>query len=34
MAFRALTYTEQMRPAEIIECAYSVSQEDRIYSFC
>lgn len=34
MAFRTLTYIEQMNPAEIIECTYTIGQEDCIYSFC
>ena len=34
MAFRTLTYIEHMKPAEIIECTYTVGQEDCIYSFC
>lgn len=33
MAFRALTYIEQMKPAEIVECTYQIGQEDCIYSF-
>lgn len=33
MAFRALTYIEQMKPAEIIECNYWVGQEACVYSF-
>ena len=34
MAFRTLTYIEKMKPAEIIECTYTIGQEDCIYSFC
>lgn len=34
MGFRTLTYIEQMKSAEIIECAYTIGQEDCIYSFC
>ena len=34
MAFRALTYIEQMRPAEIVECSYHLGQDECIYSFC
>lgn len=33
MAFRTLTYIEQMKPAEIIECIYSLGQDDCVYSF-
>ena len=33
MAFRTLTYIEQMKPAEIIECSYHLGQDDCIYSF-
>lgn len=34
MAFRTLTYIEQMKPAEIIECNYHLGQDDCAYSFC
>lgn len=34
MAFRTLTYIEQMKPAEIVECTYALGQEDCVYSFC
>ena len=34
MAFRTLTYIEKMKPAEKIECTYSIGQEDCINSFC
>ena len=33
MAFRTLTYIEQMKPAEIVECIYDIGQEDCVYSF-
>ena len=33
MAFRTLTYIEQMRPAEIVECIYHLGQDDCLYSF-
>ena len=33
MAFRTLTYIEQMKPAEIVECAYNLGQADCEYSF-
>ncbi len=33
MAFRTLTYIEQMKPAEIVECNYYLGQDDFIYSF-
>ena len=33
MAFRTLTYIEQMKPAQIVECEYYLGQEDCIYSF-
>lgn len=33
MAFRTLTYIEDMRPAEIVECTYEIGQEDCNYSF-
>lgn len=33
MAFRALTYIEKMRPAQIIECSYKKGQADCEYSF-
>ena len=33
MAFRTLTYIEQMKPAEIIDCSYHLGQDDCIYSF-
>lgn len=33
MAFRTLTYIEQMKPAEIVECSYHLGQDDCIYSF-
>lgn len=33
MAFRTLTYIEQMKPAEIIECNYDLGQDDCKYSF-
>lgn len=33
MAFRALTYIEQIKPAEIIECTYILGQEECVYSF-
>lgn len=33
MAFRTLTYIEQMKPAEIVECEYYLGQEDCVYSF-
>ena len=34
MAFRALTYIEQMKNCEIIECNYSSTQPNCEYSFC
>jgi len=34
MAFRTLTYIEQMKPTEIIECTYTIGQKDCVYSFC
>lgn len=33
MAFRALTYIEKMKPAEIIECDYHIGQKADAYSF-
>lgn len=33
MAFRTLTYIEQMKPAEIVECVYNLGQDDCEYSF-
>ena len=33
MAFRTLTYIEQMKPAEIVEFIYDIGQEDCVYSF-
>lgn len=33
MAFRTLTYIEDMRPGEIVECTYEIGQEDCNYSF-
>lgn len=33
MAFRSLTYIEQMRPGELIECVYNIGQEESVYSF-
>lgn len=33
MAFKTLTYIEQMKPAEIVACTYSVDQEDCDYFF-
>lgn len=33
MAFRTLTYIEQMKPAEIIECNYVLGQRNSAYSF-
>ncbi|MBO5352792.1 MAG: histidine phosphatase family protein [Lachnospiraceae bacterium] len=33
MAFRTLTYIEQMKPAEIVECTYHTGQDDCVYSF-
>lgn len=33
MAFRTLTYIEQMKPAEIVECTYHVGQKDCTYFF-
>lgn len=33
MAFRALTYIEKMKPAEIVECTYEIGQEACEYSF-
>ena len=33
MAFRTLTYIENMKPAEIIECSYTKCQNDCEYSF-
>lgn len=33
MAFRTLTYIEQMKPAEIVECTYEIGQEECVYSF-
>ncbi len=34
MAFRALTYIEKMKHAEIVECIYISGQADCLYSFC
>lgn len=33
MAFRTLTYIEQMKSAEIVECVYNIGQEECEYSF-
>lgn len=33
MAFRTLSYIEQMNPAEIIECTYDRGQKDCEYTF-
>lgn len=33
MAFRTLTYIEQMQPAEIVECIYNLGQDGCVYSF-
>lgn len=33
MAFRALTYIEEMKPAEIIECTYEIGQAECEYCF-
>ena len=33
MVIRTLTYAEEIKPAEIIECKYEVGQSDCIYSF-
>lgn len=33
MAFRTLTYIEQMKPTEIVECDYHIGQKDCEYSF-
>lgn len=33
MAFRTLTYIEDMRPGEFVECTYEIGQEDCNYSF-
>ena len=33
MAFGTLTYIEQMKPAEIIECSYQLGQDYCVYSF-
>lgn len=33
MAFRTITYIEQMKPTEIRECIYDRGQDNCIYSF-
>jgi broad specificity phosphatase PhoE len=33
MVMRILTYAEQIKPGEIIECKYEIGQPDCIYSF-
>lgn len=33
MAFRALAYIEEMKPAEIVECIYEKGQQECIFSF-
>lgn len=33
MVMRTLTYAEQIKPGEIIECKYEIGQPDCIYSF-
>lgn len=33
MSFRALTYIEEMKPAEIVECKYEIGQKECEYSF-
>lgn len=33
MALRTLTYIEQMKPAEIVECIYEIGQPECVYSF-
>lgn len=33
MAFRTLTYIEEMKSTEIVECNYFLGQEDCVYSF-
>lgn len=33
MAFRTLKYIEEMRPAEIVECDYTLGQAECVYSF-
>ena len=33
MAFRTLTYIEEMKPAGIVECTYEIGQADCEYSF-
>ncbi len=33
MAFRSLTYIEEMKPAEIVECRYEIGQPNCVYSF-
>lgn len=34
MALRTLTYIEQMKPAEIVECKYEIGLKECVYSFC
>lgn len=34
MALRTITYIEQMKPAEIVECTYEIGQKACDYSFC